>query len=251
MASAADSGQATSRTRGYGWGAYFWPYLSFLLIVEVSGRLPESAAPFMLPIKVAVPLGLLFWYASRGHYPELRGNRFDAIGVLQDVAVGVLGAALWMAPYRIGDARRPADAEGVDRNLYGASLAWLALAIRAIGYGVATPFVEELFVRSWLARYIDVFDKGGDFRVAPIAAYSLRSFLVVVVWFTFSHVPWEWPVAAAWIVLTQLWFYHRRQLGSLVIVHAASNLAILAFVILFDGRLTDGQGDPIDLWFFV
>jgi len=87
--------------------------------------------------------------------------------------------------------------------------------------------------------------------MVPIAQYTLRTFLVATVWFTFSHVPWEWPVAAAWFVMTQLWFYHRRQLSSLVIVHAASNLSILAFVILCDGRITDGQGAPIDLWFFV
>lgn len=236
---------------GHGWGAYFWPYLSFLLIIEISGRLPEAAAPLIFPLKVAIPLGLLVFYFVRGHYPELRGNRFTFVGVAQDIAVGVAGAALWMAPYLLGDAMRPVDAEGFDPELYGPSLAALALGIRAVGYGVATPFIEELFVRSWLIRYIDVFDRGGDFRSVPIAKYTLRSFAVVVVWFTFSHVPWEWPVAAAWIVVTQFWFYHRGQLASMVIVHAASNLSILIFVVVCDGMLRDGQGVPIDLWFFV
>jgi CAAX prenyl protease-like protein len=156
-----------------------------------------------------------------------------------------------MAPYLLSDSMRPADAEGFDREMFGSSLVWLALGIRAVGYGVATPFIEELFVRSWLVRYIDVFDRGGDFRAVPIAKYTLRSFAVVVVWFTLSHVPWEWPVAAAWVVVTQLWFYHRRQIGSLVIVHAASNLGILIFVVLCDGMVRDGNGIPIDLWFFV
>lgn len=241
----------SAQRKGHGWGAYFWPYLSFLLIIEISGRLPEAAAPLILPFKVAIPLGLLVLYAARGHYPELRGNHFTIAGVAQDVAVGVAGAALWMAPYLLSDSLRPADAEGFDPEIYGPSLVWLALGIRAVGYGIATPFIEELFVRSWLVRYIDVFDRGGDFRTVPIARYTLRSFAVVVVWFTFSHVPWEWPVAAAWVVVTQLWFYHRRQLASLVIVHAASNLSILAFVVVCNGMLRDGQGVPIDLWFFV
>jgi hypothetical protein len=55
----------------------------------------------------------------------------------------------------------------------------------------------------------------------------------------------------AWILLTQAWFYHRKNLTSLVIVHASSNLSILAFVIAFSGAFRDGQGLPIDLWFFV
>jgi CAAX prenyl protease-like protein len=246
-----EAGTMSAERKGHGWGAYFWPYLSFLLIIEIAGRLPEAAAPWILPVKVAIPLALLGFYYARGHYPELRGNRFTLGGVVQDIAVGVAGAALWMAPYLLSDSLRPVDAEGFDPNLYGPSLAGLALGIRAVGYGIATPFVEELFVRSWLVRYIDVFDRGGDFRAVPIARYTLRSFAVVVVWFTFSHVPWEWPVAAAWVVMTQLYFYHRGQLGSMVIVHAASNLSILAFVVACNGMLLDGQGVPIDLWFFV
>jgi len=236
---------------GHGWGAYFWPYLSFLLILEIERRIPEEAAPYLLPVKVAVPLGVFLAYFLRGHYRELRGCQWSITGVGQDVLVGVVGAALWMAPYLFIDSLRPAGDEAFDPNQFGSSLAWLALGLRAVGYGVATPFIEELFVRSWLIRYIDVFDRRGDFRDVPIGRYSLRSFAVVVVWFTFSHVPWEWPVAVAWIVMTQLWFYHRRQLPSMVIVHASSNLSILAFVVAFSGALLDGQGRPLDLWFFV
>jgi hypothetical protein len=249
--------------REHGWGAYFWPYLSFLGIVEFSRRfLPEAWDPAVLPIKVAIPLGLLAFYFARGHYPELRGYRTSLGGVLGDVGIGVLGAALWdvgigvlgaalwMAPYLASASLRPEEG-GFDPDLFGPQLAWLALLVRAIGYGVATPFIEELFVRSWLVRYIDVMDGRGDFRDVPIARYSRLSFAVILVWFTVSHMPWEWPVAAAWLVMTQLWFYHRKHLMALVIVHAASNLSILAFVIAFSGRLTGANGEPIDLWFFV
>jgi hypothetical protein len=237
--------------KGHGWGAYFAPYFSFLLILEIASRFAEDAAAIFLPIKVVIPLGLLLFYFAKGHYPELRGGGLSAAGIAQDVLVGVLGAAMWMAPYIVSDSLRPESDGGFDPNLFGPSLVWLALGIRAIGYGVATPLIEELFVRSWLIRYIDVFDKRSDFRDVPIARYSLRSLLVVIFWFTFSHAPWEWPVAAAWILLTQAWFYHRKNLTSLVVVHASSNLSILAFVIACSGTFRDGQGLPIDLWFFV
>jgi CAAX prenyl protease-like protein len=236
---------------GHGWGAYFWPYVSFLGIIELSRRFPDDYQPGFLLLKVAVPLGLLVWYFRRGAYPELRGHRWSWLGAAQDVAIGVLGAAIWMAPFIISDSLRP-DSEGAfDPNQFGPSLAWFTLLVRAIGYGVATPFIEELFVRSWLHRYVEVFDQRRDFRDVPIGHYTRRSLAVVVVWFTVSHVPWEWPVAFAWILLTQLWFYHTRSLVSMVVVHATSNLSILAFVIAFSGWFTDGQGQPIALWFFV
>jgi CAAX prenyl protease-like protein len=235
----------------HGWGAYFWPYVGFLLIVELTGRLPEAFGPWLLPIKVAVPLGLFVAYYLRGHYPELRGHAWSGQGIAQDVLVGLGGAVLWVAPYLFVDAWRPEGDGAFDPNQFGPPLAWLALGLRAVGYGVATPFIEELFVRSWLMRYIEVFDRRVDFRAVPMGRYSLRSFAVVVIWFTFSHVSWEWPVAVGWIVMTQLWFYHRRHLASMVIVHATSNLAILAFVACFTGSWLDGAGRPIDLWFFV
>lgn len=240
-----------SGREGHGWGAYFWPYVSFLLLIEISRRFPDEYGPFFLVLKVLTPLALLVWYYGRGSYPELRGHRWSLSSVLKDVAVGVLGAAIWMAPYILVDAWRP-DSEGAfDPEQFGASMVWVALGLRAIGYGVVTPFIEELFVRSWLHRYIEVFDSRTDFRDIPIGQYTRRSLAIVVIWFTFTHVQWEWPVAVAWILLTQLWFYHTKSLVSMVIVHASSNLSILAFVLGFSGRITDGAGQPIDLWFFV
>ena len=112
----------------------------------------------------------------------------------------IAGAALWVAPYLYFESMRPADA-GFDPNQWGASFAALVLIVRGVGYGLVTPFMEELFVRSWLIRYVDVYDKPDDFRDVPIGRFRWPSFLVVVFYFTFSHVSWEWPVAVVWIVV--------------------------------------------------
>lgn len=240
----------TTQRRGHGWGAYFWPLVAFMLVVELGGKLGEGTKPYLLPLQVALPLGLLVFYFARGDYPELRRYPFGLGGALLDFAVGVAGGILWMAPYLFIGSMRPDDA-GFDPNLWGAPWAGLALTVRTIGYGIVTPFMEELFVRSWLIRYIDVFDKRTDFRDVPIGRYSRRSFIAVLFYFTFSHLPWEWPVAIFWVLLTTLWLYHRKNLVSLVIAHAGSNLSIMAFVLLETGKWTDAGGNPLSLWFFV
>ena len=240
----------TTKRRDHGWGAYFLPLVSFMLAIELGRKLPDGFEPFVLPLQVAAPLGFLVFYYRRGHYPELRRYPFGAAGIALDFAVGLAGAALWMAPYLFFASLRPDDA-GFDPNQWGASLAPLVLIVRGVGYGLVTPFMEELFVRSWLIRYIDVCNKPGDFRNVPIGRFRWPSFLVVVLYFTFSHVPWEWPVAVVWIVLTTLWLYYRKNLMSLVIVHAGSNLGILAFVILQSGKWLDEEGNPLSLWFFL
>jgi hypothetical protein len=251
-----------SRDAGHGFWPYWGPYFSFLLIVSLVAGGEEGRLPFALLLQVGVPLGLLLAFASRGAYPELRGYGHGASGAALDLVVGLAGGALWMAPYVLFPAFRAlreleipllqaAPEAAFDPGQLGASLTGVALGLRAVGYGFVTPFVEELFLRSWLARYVDVLDRSGDFRDVPIARYTRISFAAVVVCFLITHVPWEWPVALLWILGTQLWFYHRRHLLSMVLVHAGSNLGIFLAVVLASGRIPGPDGEPLDLWFFL
>src|SRR5215831_5443561 len=89
-----------------GWAPYWLPMLAFLLLIEVARRAPDSAAGFFLALRVLVPGALVAGYAARGRYPELRGFRADA-RVALDVGVGLLGAALWIAPFLYFPELRP------------------------------------------------------------------------------------------------------------------------------------------------
>lgn len=239
------------RRPDHGWWPYLAPLFSFLALLEVGRRAPPALAPAFAVASVFLPFGVLLYHAWRNGYPALRGLPPGAKGLVGDVAVGVLGAALWVAPYLWIAAARPGHEAALDLEQFGPNREWLALSLRVFGFAVVTPFAEELFVRGWLARYADVFDRADDFRDVPIGRYSLRSFATVVIFFTLSHQPWEWPVAIAWIAGTQLWFYRRRHLLPLVLVHAVSNLSIFLFVLLANGRITDADGSPLNLWFFL
>jgi len=238
------------RRRDSGWAPYWAPMLAFLLAVEIGGRLPDDVQALVSTLKVAAPLGFFVFFLRRGGYPELSGADWSGGRWLADVAVGLLGAALWMGPYLLWDDLRP-DVEGFDPAQLGEQGVGFALALRAIGYAGVTPFVEELFVRSWLIRYIEVFDRRGDFRNLPIARFSWRSFLVVTFYFVFSHAQWEWGVMLAWTLLTMAWYYHRGHLAPIVLVHAVTNGAIFAFVVGWSGVFLDAEGKPIPLWFFL
>jgi hypothetical protein len=233
----------------YGWAPYWAPFLSFLLLIEIGNRAPEAAAPYFLVLKVLVPGALFVWYFARGLYPELRGLR-PGPALLLDVGVGLLGALIWVAPFLAFDGLRPQD-PGFDPRQLGEQAVPVVLGVRALGYAGVTPFVEELFVRSWLIRFIDVFERRRDFRKVPIAHFTWRSFLVTVGFFVFTHQSWEWGVMLAWTLLTMAWFYYRRHLLPVVIAHAVTNGAIFVFVVLCDGAFLDASGAPIGLWFFL
>jgi CAAX prenyl protease-like protein len=223
--------------RGHGWWAYLLPYGLFLILVEVGRRLPEALAPWMLPVKVAVPGAILVYFILRGDLPELRGYR-PGWRVVLDILFGVFIAALWMGPFLLFDSLpRGAEADAFDPDQLGESLRQQTLILRLLGFAVVTPLVEELFVRSFLIRLVDVVDKGRDFRDVPIARFSWRSFLVTSVWFTFTHVSWEWIVAAPTGVLFNLWLYYRRHIGATIVAHAAANAAIWLMVVFGPGNL--------------
>lgn len=240
-----------SQQKDYGAWPYWLPYLAFFCMIGVSAYVPDSATSYVFLAKAAVPLGLLLYFGIRRCYPELRIDAVSVSGITLDVLVGIAGAALWMTPYAFFDSFASLVPPDIQGSQIGASSEWSALSLRLIGFGLVTPLMEELFVRSWLQRTADVFDKATNFREVPIARFSTRSFVLVLLWFTLSHQSWEWPVAVVWLIMTQFWFYHRRNLLSLVIVHAITNITIFSMVIFADATLRDAAGRPISLWFFL
>jgi CAAX prenyl protease-like protein len=219
-----------------GSAAYVAPYAVFLVLVELQAR-AGAAAPLAFVARVAAPALLLAWFWRRGAYAELRSYRADARTLL-DLAAGAAIAALWVAPYLLWPSLP--RGEPFDAELLGEGRRALTLGVRAIGFALVTPFVEELFVRSFLMRFADVFERG-DFRSVPIARFSVRSFVATVLWFTFTHALWEWWVALPVGIAFNAWLYWRRELGACVVAHAAANASIWALVVL----------GPLPLWEFL
>lgn len=221
-----------AEARGHGWWPYLTPYGVFLLLVELSGRLPEGWALPALVIRVVVPGALVLYYWRTGGYPELRGYRVDT-GTVGDVAAGLLIALVWVLPFALwpgiqrGDVFEPGEPGSTGRSVM--------LAVRLLGFAMVTPFVEELFVRSFLHRYVQVWDGRGHFLDLPVARYSRAGFIATVIWFILSHAQWEWGVAAIAGVAFNLWLYRRGHIGAVVVAHAVANAAIWAWVVLGPG----------------
>lgn len=247
-AARAGAGRRSAR----GWEPYLAPYAAFLVLVEIEARVPAAALGPLLVLKVAVPLALLLHYARRGAFPELRGFR-PGPGALADVAFGVAIAGLWVGPYLLGWLPHPPSREGFDPGVLGAGRETLALAVRGVGFALVTPFVEELFVRSFLIRGAELVSwRGGrleidverDFRDLPMARYTAWSFWLTVAYFGLSHLGWELAVAFPTGAAYNLWLYRRGHLGACVLAHATTNLAIWLLVVLAAGK---GAG----LWYLL
>ena len=67
------------------------------------------------------------YFLLRDDYPELRGARWGA-WALADVAVGLAGAALWVAPFLLFDSLRPSE-PGFDLGQLGPGGEWFVQAL--------------------------------------------------------------------------------------------------------------------------
>ena len=206
---------------------YLAPYLALVALADLGHRLPSlEAALFVTRVLLPALLVVAAW--RLGAYPELRGGR-AALGA-QDVAAGLAIAALWVGPYLLWPALP--RGEPFDAELFGAAWrpAWLAL--RLVGFVLVSPLVEELFVRSFLHRAAEAWPAWRDFAQLPIGRAQRLAFGVTLVWFTLSHVPWEWWVAAPTGALFNAWLYRRGRLANVWLAHATANAAIAALVLL-------------------
>lgn len=244
---------ALETREGHGWWPYVAPYVVFLLLSEIGARLPEAADLWMLFLKPAITLGLIVWFYRRGAYPEWRGQgaRIGWLGGAQDVAVGIGLTVLWVAPYLLWPSLRPDPDGAFDPTMAGAALVPLVLAVRLFGYALVTPIFEELFIRSFVMRIADVWESDRDFRDQPLARYSPRSALVTTVVFTLGHVPWEWWVCVPWVLLSNLWFYRRKSLSAVMLVHGVTNASLLALAIWGGELFREPDGSPLSFWFLV
>lgn len=211
---------------------YALPYLGFLGVLEVGRALPEAWGPWVLPVQVAVPGLLLLAFLAAGAFPELRGPRASARARLADVGLGLALAALWTLPYLAVDALpRPGPEGAFDPARLGPGREALAWTLRGAGFVLVTPFVEELFVRGLLWRWI-ASGAGGDFRGAPPAARDLRAAVGTTLVFTITHMPWEWAVALPTGALLAAWLWRRGDLRACVRAHAVANGALFALAAL-------------------
>jgi len=250
----AEAGAAVAPTsrEGHGWWPYLAPYATFVVVTTFQGRLPEWTAPWLLAIKPALVLGLVLWFRAGGAYDEWRGAgaRIGGSGGLLDVGVGLALTAVWVAPYIWLPSLRPEPGDGFDPTMAGEEWVALILGLRLFGYAVVTPIFEELFIRSFVMRVADAWEER-DFRDLPIARYSARSMVATVVIFTMGHVPWEYWVCVPWVFLSNLWFYYRKSLSAVMLVHGVTNAALLGLAVWGGELFVDADGEPFSFWFFV
>jgi len=218
--------------------AHILPYAWFLVCISAFGWLQtkfgaESARYW--GYAAAYGGALLFLLIFRKQYAEINFRTLAPEHWKLALIVGAVAIFVWILPYHLAaegvrksdsvfgwlgkprEALKPGDLPG--------ALGVAFFVLRAIGYCFITPVFEELFVRSFLNRYMIQ----SDFRKVSFSDYDATSFWVSVGWFALSHP--EWLVAAMFSIMLQLLLYRTRRFETCVIAHVVANVALVIYVV--------------------
>lgn len=214
--------------------AYVGPFALFCLLLALPGLVKSESptAPWFLrtpefwvyPLQTLLCGGWLFSY--RRDYP--RG--ISPLAALIGAGVGVLALVLWISPQVFFGSVPRVDGfnptfllapDGRETAAYR-----LTVALRFARLVLVIPWLEEIFWRGFLLRYLI----REDFTSLPFGSWSRLSVAVVTLGFVFEHRSPDWPAAFLTGVLYNLVAIRTRSLSACVLAHAVTNALLGGYV---------------------
>ena len=200
---------------------WLWQALSSWM--PVSWAWTDVGALWVYPVKIALVTGCLVYFRSA--YQELRTwpifNMKDGI-----FAVGV-GLLVYLAWVRMDWTwATQGNPGGYDPFLAGREAGIFLVVMRLFGAVVVVAFMEELFWRSFIMRYII----SSKFETVPLGKFTFPSFLITAILFGVEHHLW---LAGMMAGLAYNYLLCRTgRLWVCVIAHAVTNLALGIHVLM-------------------
>jgi len=206
------------------WVPYVAPYVLFGVLTELGARVP-GFLPASYPLKTVLVAGAVIYFWRKGGYPELE-LRPSLLGLV----VGAAGFALWVLPEGPLAALPKLGESSFDPRGAGEALVLPLLAVRIAGAVLVVPVFEELFLRSFLLRFLDAIrEDRDDFREIPLGRYRFFSLLGVAVFMAITH--HRWLRGGLYSILVTLLLYREKRLGPVIWAHAVTNLLLAAWVV--------------------
>jgi CAAX prenyl protease-like protein len=210
--------------------APFFVFLAFLALVGAVKTLGEGYTAYAHPEYWIFPLqtlvcSVLLWKLRR----RFALRPFTGFGFA--TLIGLLSLVIWISPQALFGF--PHRTDGFLPHYFATDgwPYWLNVTVRVFRMTVVVAFVEELFWRGFLLRFLI----REDFADVPFGTFTWRSFLISSFAFCLEHQLSDWPAALLTGALFNLVAYRTRSLAACVFTHAVTNLA-LAFYILRTGQ---------------
>ena len=201
------------------------PFACYMFFIAVRSLFfPDSSSDgsdvslWLYPIQVSFVAALLFFY--RKDYIELKEKVFSNAG--EGILAVAVGSFVYFAWVRMDFswAMQGGAGEGYNPFQAGTGVGIFFAGIRLLGASLIVPFMEELFWRSFIIRYII----SPDFRSVPIGKFTLASFLITIILFGVEHHLWLAGIMAG--IAYNLLLYRTGRLWPCIVAHAVTNFIL-------------------------
>lgn len=203
------------------------PFVVFMVWLAVGPSL-DIPQPWESVARVAVLLAVLLT-VSRNLVFSLRVRH-----VLPSVLIGLGVFVMWVAPDQLFPAYRShwlfqnSVTGTITTSIPANELADpLVVSLRVFRAAILVPILEELFWRGFLPRWI----VNNDWSKVPLGTFNTLAFVGTALLFASEHGPF-WEVGLLCGLIYNWWMWKTRSLGDLVLVHAVTNGALAAFVLV-------------------
>ncbi len=220
------------------------PFIAYLLGTSLAGRFDGESYAMAYAVVVVAVAAMTIWLVRSSGLLRSDGSVQNPLlrfhwRVGWGVATGVVGIVLWiwLSGLRLEESLgqylpeflRPGPRVGFNPfdEFHGRFSQAIFVAFRMLGLAILVPWVEEIFWRGFLMRWII----DPDWHRVPLGEFTWRSSLAIVVLFTLAHP--EWFAAAVYCTLINALFHWKRDLWLCVVAHAISNLLLGVYVLLY------------------
>ena len=228
--------------------AHVVPLVVFTAMLSITGwfKIENSELPWhvkapelwVYPLQTLVCAVVLLFF--RKHY-TLAPWRGLGLAVL----LAVVGIAIWVAPAMLRDLFIERGFEpqgwwdwlgmaertkGFDPMVAKESALWfnVTVGLRFARMVLVVPFVEELFWRGFLMRFL--IDPDRPFQSIAFGTHRWRVFWIVTVAVMLLHGTSDWVGAFVWGALMYFLAVRTKSLGACVVMHAVGNLLLGLYV---------------------
>ena len=213
--------------------AFIAPFVVYLLGTNLAGRFEGSSYAVAYATVVGLTAGVA-WWLSRGsramqlHWRIGWGILFGAVGIALWIGLSHLRLEEQLTNF-LPEWLQPGPRASFNpfENFEDRFSQSLFITFRLIGLALVVPWIEELFWRGFLMRWII----DPDWQRVPIGEFTWRSSLAVVALFTLAHP--EWFAAAVYCLLINGLLHWKRDLWQCVVAHAVSNLLLGIYVLAY------------------
>ncbi|MCS6859055.1 MAG: CAAX prenyl protease-related protein [Abditibacteriales bacterium] len=197
---------------------YVLPFAIYLAFLTVEWLWREGVY-FLYPVKtVAVTVALLCGWRFYGDMVKPRLSLLAAL-------VGVVVLIIWVSP--LSEVTMGGKPKGFNPFRFdNDALVYFLIFFRLFGASVVVPFMEEIFWRGFLIRWIINPD---DFEKVPIGQFTWTSFAVTTVLFGVEHHQWLVGIIAGAIYNGLL--YRTKAVFPCILAHAVTNLGLGIYVL--------------------